>query len=209
MKARMTASAAVGASLMTLAGCSAPHQIMDRQDFLAEAARSFPGENRERIVAAAETVLQHSDPGDWDVRYTINGFTGLRRYMVYAVLASQHGREKWEFQTEQPTPGRWNASVSVSETGVTASSYHAQTFDQSMASVPLYRLFWDRVDYVLGRRPDWVSCEQATAQLQGEVPAVALGGLCGATSGGRAGPPPPQMEPMAPAVAVGRGRRTS
>jgi hypothetical protein len=69
-----------------------------------------------------------------------------------------------------------------------------------MASVPLYRLFWSRVEYMLARRPDWVTCEQAGAELAttNTNATTALGGLCGPTSDGRNAPPP---EPLPPLVA--------
>jgi hypothetical protein len=61
-----------------------------------------------------------------------------------------------------------------------------------MASVPLYRLFWSRVEYMLNKRPDWVTCEQAAAELQSSNTnaIAALGGLCGPTSDGRNAPAP-------------------
>jgi hypothetical protein len=81
-----------------LAGCaSAPQQVRDRDDYLAEASRVFPGETRERVLKAAETVLKISDPTDFEFRYTLTGFVGLRRYFIYAVLAAAQGREKWDF----------------------------------------------------------------------------------------------------------------
>lgn len=99
---RMIGIVALGA---TLFGCAAaPHQVRDRDDYLAEATRIFPGETRERVLKAAETVLRISDPTDFEFRYTLTGFTGLRRYFIYAVIASASGREKWEFLTEPDPP---------------------------------------------------------------------------------------------------------
>ena len=184
----------------SLAGCaSAPHQVVDRDDYLAEASRVYPGETRERVLKAAETVLRISDPSDFEFRYTLTGFTGLRRYFIYAVIASASGREKWDFMTE-PEPGGLRASVSISEEGTASGGYSANRYENAMASVPLYRLFWGRVDYMLGRRSDWVTCDQASAELAqtNTNAASALGGLCGPTSDGRNAPPPDPFPPMPP-----------
>jgi hypothetical protein len=181
-----------------LAGCaSAPHTIVDRSDFLAEATRTYPGENPERIIQAAQIVLKTSDPTDFEFRNTVNGFTGLRRYVVYAVLASAVGREKWDFTVDFPTPGQARASVSISEAGQTTGGYSRTPYENTMASVPLYRLFWKRVDYMLGRRPDWVTCDQAASELkeEGTNTISALGGLCGPTSDGRDAPAPQPLGP--------------
>jgi hypothetical protein len=76
--------------------------------------------------------------------------------------------------------------------------YSRQAYEGQMASVPLYRLFWNRVDYVLGKRPDWVTCDQADAVVAATNTNVnaALGGLCGPTSGGRQADPPDQLAPL-------------
>lgn len=183
-----------------LAGCaSAPHQMQDRSDYLAEGTRIYSRESRERVMQAAEIVLKASDPTDFEFRYTLTGFTGLRRYFVYAVVATASGREKWDFLTEPAGSDGIRASVSVSEAGTTTASYSSQPYENAMASVPLYRLFWNRVDYMLGKRPDWVSCADATAELEAtHTNALALGGLCGPTSDGRNAAPPEPL-PLLPA----------
>jgi hypothetical protein len=192
---RLLGIVALGAALT---GCAAaPHQVRDRDDYLAEATRVFPGETRERVLKAAETVLKISDPADFEFRYTLTGFTGLRRYFIYAVLAAANGREKWDFMTEAD-PSGLRASVSISEEGTTSGGYSQNRYEGAMASVPLYRLFWSRVEYVLNKRPDWVTCEQAGSELQSSnTNAVsALGGLCGPTSDGRNAPAPEQFPPL-------------
>lgn len=192
------------AVLAACLGACVAHQIRDRDDFLAEGVRTYPGESRERVLQAARTVLQISDPDDFEFRDTLTGFTGLRRYVIYAVIAASQGREKWEMQTESDGKGL-RAAISVSEAGVSTGGYSTTPYEGRMASVPLYRLFWDRVDYMLGRRPDWVSCDQAEAALAASnTGSAALGGLCGPTSNGRNAPPP---QPLPSLVKAGRQPR--
>lgn len=195
---------------LALSGCAKPpHTIVDRGDYVAEATRSYRGEPRERLIKAAEIVLKVSDPQDFEFRHTLTGFEGLRRYVIYAVFASATGREKWLFQTDIPEPGVIQASLSISEAGTVHGSQSSTPYEGTMPSVPLYRMFWSRVDYVLGRRPDWVTCADAAKELEATNTnvVVALGGLCGPTSEGRDAPPPgvlpPPARPPAP-VAVRR-----
>lgn len=199
------------AILLLCSACAAPHQIVNRDDFLAEAIRHYPGETRERVIKAAETVLKISDPPDWDFRYTLNGFVGLRRYIVYAVFASQNGQEKWEFLADEDAerPKSIRASVSISEAGVVSGGYSVTPYEAKMASLPLYRLFWKRVDYMLRKRPDWVTCDQAAAELEEtRTNTAALSGLCGTTSEGRDAPAPERL-PMLPAQPAARRQGTS
>src|SRR5690348_12557219 len=81
-----------------------PEKIASREDYVREATRTYQGETRERVIKAAEIVLKNSDGEHFEFRYTVDGFVGLRRYFMYAVIASSSGRERWEFETRQ-TPG--------------------------------------------------------------------------------------------------------
>lgn len=174
-----------------LTACGQAHQITTREDYLAEATRTYQGIDREQIIKAAEIVLKHSDPGDWDFRYKADGFVGLRRYFIYAVIAAAAGRERWEFTARYNDAGNIHAGVSVSEAGNTSNSYGSQAYEAGMNAVELYRLFWSRVDYVLGRRADWPDCDRAEKAIKakGGNPS-SLAGLCGLTSQGRKSPPP-------------------
>jgi hypothetical protein len=186
------------ACVLTLANCAAPHQIRDRSDFLAEATRTYENETRERVVSAAETVLKISDPNDFEFRHNINGFTGLRRYTIYAVLAAAQGREKWEFLTEPAGSNAVRASISVSDAGRATGGSSTSPYEGVMASVPLYRLFWSRVDYMLGKRPDWMTCDEAAKaeESKNTNTLAALSGLCGPTSDGRDAPAPPPLQAL-------------
>lgn len=177
-----------------LSSCAAPHQIRDRDDFMAEGTRSFAGESPERIIQAAQAVMRQSDPQDFEFRNSLDGFVGLRRYTIYAVLAASQGREKWDFQVK-PEGKTVRASLSITDAGDTYGGYSVRQYEEQMASVALYRLFWSRVEYVLGKRADWVTCDQAAAEAQATNTNTtsALGGLCGPTSDGRNSPPPERL----------------
>jgi hypothetical protein len=62
-----------------------------------------------------------------------------------------------------------------------------------------FRLFWSRVDYMLTRRADWVTCDEGAAELEksNTNTASALGGLCGPTGDGRNAPAPEPLPPVA------------
>jgi hypothetical protein len=182
-----------GAMALVLAACgAAPPQIMDRQDYLAEATRIYQHESKERVLEAAEAIIRTSDPQNVDMRYTDDGFTAIRRYFIYAVIAAARGQEKWELHTEE-RPNAVEASLSISDEGTSASGYSAEHYDMSMNSIPLYRLFWKRMDYMLGRTADWPSCdeEKKLLEAQGTNAVSALGGLCGITSAERDAVPQP------------------
>lgn len=193
---RISGWAIIAIAAVALCSCANRQAIVDRDDFLAEATRTYHGVHQEQVIRAAESILKISDPGDWEFRYTDTGFTGLRRFYVYAIIAAQSGREKWEFGTAN-VGGAVRASLTISEEGVSAGGYSIQTYEKALNAIPLYRLFWARMDYVLGQRADWKTCEQAEAEAKAANFIPELSGLCGLTSQGRNNIPPRLTERLA------------
>jgi hypothetical protein len=155
----------VAALAACVGACATAPQITDRSDFLKEATRTYQGESAERVIRAAQRVLDQSDPKYFEFRNTLNGFSGLRHYYVYAVLASASGSDRWDFTAEREPTGAIKAGVTVTDVGAAQNGYNRTAYDSAMTSVPLYRLFWSRVDYVLGRSEDWQTCDDAEVQF--------------------------------------------
>ena len=189
------------ALLSSLMGCASEPKIVDRQSYLAEATRRYPGETRERVIAAAQTVLRQSEPRNFEFRDRLNGFTGLRHWFFYAVIVSANGTDKWDFITEEK-PGAVEASVTISQEGESAGPYSRQhnRIESAKNEIALYQLFWRRVDYVLRRSNHWMNCKEAW-QEQDDVDRqrTALLGLCHVSLGDMGDkPPPPQLPPLSP-----------
>jgi hypothetical protein len=193
----MARAVRIAALAVSVCACTPPPQITDRSDFLAEATRTYQGETTERVILAAQRVLEQSDPKGFEFRNTLNGFSGLRRYFVYAVIASQSGREGWDFTADREPNGGIRAGLTIADVGASQSGYNHSAYNVQMASIPMYRLFWSRVDYVLGRSDNWTTCDDAEVQFHDTKisPLVALGGLCGPTSHGRDGEAPERLAP--------------
>lgn len=189
---RLAVKMALFAGVLAVAGCTTPPKIADRNDYLAEGTRTYTGETRERVIRAAETLLKTADPGDFEFRHQANGFTGYRSYFVYLVLAGERGQDKWDFHTQEATGGV-EASVSVSKAGIAGGGGTMVAFNEAVQWIPLYRLFWKRMDYMLGKRPDWVSCDQESAALRasGVTGIDGLAALCGTTLQGKDVQPEP------------------
>lgn len=190
---RGISACAAAVACLFIASCAAPPRMADRTDFLAEATRVYAGETRERVIRAAEAVLKITDPGDWEFRHQANGFTGYRSYFVYLVIAAERGQDKWDFQALDRAGGV-EASVSVSKVGVGGAGYTVAAFNETVPWLPLYRLFWKRMDYMLGKRADWAGCD---AEIAAVVAAGASGArhglyeLCGPTLQGKDDVPEP------------------
>ncbi len=178
--------------LPMLSACVAAPRVESHAQWLAEATRTYPDEAPERVIAAAEAVLRHADPGDFTFDYRTGGFRAHRKFLVYAVLAAADGEDRWTFQAGRGTGGA-RASVWLSERARVHGVGGTRSVQANSQQIGTFRLFYARIDHLLGRRPDWVTCGEAPAKLGLPPDNPGTAGLCGLTLQGRDAPPPPPV----------------
>ncbi len=186
---------------MLLAGCVGGPKVESHADWLAEATRTFPDEAPERVIAAAETVLRHADPGDFTFDYRAGGFRAERKFLIYAVLAAADGVDRWTFGAARAGGGT-RASVWLRESAQVHGMGGTRRASATLHQVGTFRLFYARIDYLLGRRPDWVACREAPAKLGLPADSPGTSSLCGLTLQGRDAPPPPPVPRVVPTVPI-------
>jgi hypothetical protein len=177
--------------LLTVAACARPERTTSHADWMREATRIWPGETKARVIAAAEAVVKHSDPRDIQVEYSKQGFVARRKFFIYAVLATASGEDRWTFHASENAEGA-SASVRLIQ--------FSERFRENQVYVGSLRLFYARIDYLLGRREDWISCSQAVEKLRLPSEAPGLQALCSVTHQGADAPPPPKPAPKQKAV---------
>jgi hypothetical protein len=186
--------------LLLLAACARPERTTSHADWMREATRVWPGETKARVIAAGEAVVKHSDPRDIQVEYSKQGFVARRKFFIYAVLATADGEDRWTFHASENADGA-SASVRIIQRGTAQSGRFSERFRENQVYVGSLRLFYARIDYLLGRREDWVSCSQAVEKLRLPPQAPGLQALCSVTHQGADAPPPPKPAPKQKAVA--------
>ena len=195
---RAAARTASACLFLGLAACNTtPDLLLDEAAFTSATARRFPGETRERIVQAAEAVLRQSDPSR-QITTRSEGFASFKQFESYGFVVAEGGGDLWTV-TSRDLPDSAEAVVRLAARGGGGPAGPVISITGGRNPAPLYDLFWSRVEYVLGRRPDWTTCQAAEGALRsGGQGSAALGSLCG---GGRSAPPPPVLEADA-----GRGK---
>jgi len=171
------------------AACARPERVGSHADWVREATRVWPGETKARVIAAAEAVVKHADPRDTQLEYSRQGFVARRKFFIYAVIATAQGEDRWTFQAAENEEGA-SASVRIIERGTATAGRTSAGFRENLVQVGSLRLFWARIDHLLGRRPDWIACSQAVEKLALPASAPGLEGLCSITHQGADAPPP-------------------
>jgi hypothetical protein len=180
-------------SLLLLAACAQPERTVNHADWTKEATRRWPGESKARVIAAAEAVVKHADPADTRLEYNRSGFTARRKFFIYAVVAAANGEDRWSFSASENLEGA-SAAVRIIQRGTTVAGQSSQSFRDNQTMIGSLRLFYARLDYMLGKRPDWITCSEAVVKLALPREAPGLQSLCSITHQGADAPAPQKLE---------------
>jgi hypothetical protein len=180
------------AAALLLGACTPASRVTDHAEWLKEATRVWPGETRARVIAAAEAVVKHADPRDTTVEYNRHGFSARRKFFIYALIASASGTETWTFSSAENEQGA-SATVRIVQRGTAQAGNSSERFRENQVYLGSLRLFYARIEYMLGRRADWITCAEAQAKLTLPASSPGLQSLCTLTHQGRDAPPPPKI----------------
>ena len=162
-----------------LSACARAERVTSHADWMREATRVWPGETKARVIAAAEAVVKQSDPRDIQIEYSRQGFVARRKFFYYAVIATVDGEDRWTFHAAENAQGA-SASVRLVQRGVATAGRAGERFRENQVYLGTLRLFFARIDHLLGRRDDWIMCRDAVpprkvASETKTAPAVAQG----------------------------------
>lgn len=173
--------------LLILSGCAAGPRQMTREEWLSTTTRVYPAVNREQALAAAEKLFRLADGDDFKFSYNQEDLLAERRWIVFAVIAMADGTDYWTIKA-QPIPDgtKMTAQVNVMSQGTgptkvpgagwiaTPGSAQGRVVD----GTALYDVFWSRMDYLLGKRKDWMTCAESNKRVDAEMVFGNNGPLC-------------------------------
>ncbi len=203
MRAFVSARSIILLLAIGLSACMRPERSTNHADWLKEATRSWNGESKARVIAAAEAVLKHSDRQDFTFEYAKSGFSARRKFFIYAVIATAEGEDRWTFAVSENSEGA-SASVRIIQRGTATAGRATERFRDNQTMIGSFRLFYARLDYMLGKRTDWIGCADAATKLSLNREAPGLQGLCSITHQANDNAPPAKIVIRAVAAAKAR-----
>lgn len=148
---------------------------LTREEWLQVTSREYLGVTIDQAVSAAEEVLRLADGDDFKIFHADDGFHATRNWTIYLVLAAATGTDYWRV-TAQEIDGGVKLSVQVNTQSQAISAMPTTSgawaaFTGPLAGRPvegtaIYDLFWGRMDYLMGLRPDWMTCEMARDRVK-------------------------------------------
>lgn len=151
--------------LASLAACGAPPAPWTRDQQAAATTRTYQSVSPSELLRAAENVARLTDPRGVRFEYREGGFRAHRPVFAYMVIAAATGEYYYDAQV-RPVSGGAQIEVKVYNNlnGITASGVFpgSGAFVESKGA---YDLYFARIEHLIGRRPDWVSCKDAPKVL--------------------------------------------
>ena len=158
------------AILLLLSGCA--QKQLSRDESLAVNARSeqarvrtYSGIPKEKIIAACEKALKASDSKYEIVRHTEDGFYAKRRWMMYVILAAASGEHHWKLSVIEQGDNSIAELKGWMGEGVSMAPFPISSAGANETNIfiapSLYNLLFARIDYFLGLRKDWLTCDAA------------------------------------------------
>jgi hypothetical protein len=162
--------------VLALAGCAQqpPPTVAEMDSALLanqqQATRVYANQTPMSVRKAAYQALELLDQSDMKFDVRTNELLATRRSLFYAILAASFGRDWYSFLTVAEGDGTkatlgfdsiFTASVIPVDIPESFKSNISVSAQQNPAD---YKLFHDRVEYLLGLRTDWVTCDQTKQQ---------------------------------------------
>ncbi|MGY6273487.1 hypothetical protein ACXIUT_27785 [Achromobacter denitrificans] len=165
---------AVLSATALLAGCATKQPQMSRDEYLKTTQRTYEGKSADDVLNAAEKLFRLADGDDFTFFHDDNSMGATRRWSVYLVLAATMGTDTWTVRVKDlPGAIRVSAALNTSAGSIlpmptTGGDMSAGTTPGMGGNVPgtaIYDVFWARMDYLLGKSDQWMTCEESNRRV--------------------------------------------
>ncbi|KAF1711083.1 hypothetical protein CSC70_03920 [Pseudoxanthomonas kalamensis DSM 18571] len=167
---------------------------MSRSDWEDIHVRQYEGVTAREVQDAAEKVLRLADH-DFSFQYPDGRLIASRNWTVFAVIAITGGKDHWTVETSESN-GVTRVTTTItreSSTTTAAPVVGGSGVAPVVGSTPgalitqgaPYQLFWERLEYTIGKRDVWTTCDQFKGRIKDSTRARDRGqidALCGITA---------------------------
>lgn len=141
--------------LILLAGCGFPKPLATLEEFEQAQTKTYEGISKKEVLHATEKLFMLADPDDVFLSYEDQKLVARRR----AILLISVYQENWIIDVQEKA-GDSAVTVSVTPT-IDGVNFPPRGVGQ-------YALFFSRLDYLLGKSEDWMTCHQYEVRARDE-----------------------------------------
>ncbi|GAB1254578.1 hypothetical protein [Desulfovibrio falkowii] len=160
-------------------GC-APQKPLTPEEIAAERARQmamvtrvYPDKKPEEVLLASARIFSLADD-DYTVSHSPTSIQAQRNWLIYLVISAAMGTDTWIVEVAPEGEGTrvvarhsgQAASVTgmampTSNGGMSATAVTSPAMQNMTTQPAIYQLFFARLDHLMGKRADWVTCKDA------------------------------------------------
>lgn len=152
--------------------------------------RMYKDVTQEQVLKAAEELFRLADGDDFKFLYSnelsssSEKVEAKRKWMLYYVLGMEHGVDFWTLTANSTETGvhasvrtsrhrtyNGHLSVPLSEPNIDYEPISGNKWagGETIEGTAIYELFWARMDYLLGKRQDWMTCEFSDDRIKQNI----------------------------------------
>ena len=149
-------------SLVILLGGCAVHKPMTRQQALNATQKTYTDISKDKFFQAAEKLFRLNDGPDFNFSYTENQLIAKNNFAVFLGLGFSIGTDTWEInvqEKEKHLKAKLNITHKARPLICFIIPFPASSHSPDGPLV--YKLFWKRMDYLLGKSDTWPTCADA------------------------------------------------
>lgn len=168
--------------VLTLSGCATKPTQLSRDEWISTTTRVYRDHSKEDVIRAGERLLRLAGGDGFQIQHSEEGLYATRNWLVYIVIAAATGVDYWKLLVTQ-TPDGAKASLQVStqaqpiapmltagpEKGTGWTAMTGPMAGSPVNGTALYDLFWSRIDYLLGKRKDWMTCAESDKRVKSKT----------------------------------------
>ena len=153
-----------------LTACASSPKLSN-EEYKTLTNREYIGVTKDQVLQAAEELLRLADGDDFKIVKSPESLSVTRRWREYVVISYEWGDDHWNVKTHSTNSGitaavQISRRVGFSGNLVLISINHPNNIIDGTA---IYDLFWARMDYLLGKRPDWMTCEMSDNRVKQKI----------------------------------------
>lgn len=165
--------------LVSLVSCAAaPQKQLSREEWISLTSRTYPDTSKDQALLAVEKLFRLADGDDFKIIHTEDGLQASRQWTSYAVIAAVSGTDYWNVKAIEKN-GSVTVVISASTQSqnttpipTTGGNWTAGTLGAQgnlVDGTAIYDVFWARLDYLLGKRADWMLCKEADERVKQKI----------------------------------------
>lgn len=161
-----------------LSGCAVTSSGLTGDQLYELTHRTYEGVSKDQVLSAAQKLLRLADGDDFKITRTEYDVSATRNWVNLLSFINQ-GTDYWKIDVIEES-GEVMIAVNVyTEAGMISNwGSNINVKKDLIETTALYDVFWARLEYLIGKRDDWMSCEKADERIKLGITSGSNDALC-------------------------------